>query len=1226
MAQELTKFPKPPKPPKITDFPKPPPSLLKPYLPSKKTETELADLSKKIVPKEEPKKESKEEKKGIIRTAAPILADFAASLASTVAGESIAMTIATRVLPKAIPGVGWLSTAIEAGKIAKKVLPGVKKLLPGIVRLFGGAAGYSGYEVGKKVLKKEIESEEIPEAFFKETAKNAVIFAGGTAGLYGLKYGYKGIQTVPGAKKVVNTIQEKFSKAIDKVFYNDVPKPLRQEISKRFSRIFSDTYVLAPAVYERIQTFVKHPEFQTKLIPAVAKGMIASSKTPERTARIINQFLETSSVYFSKGENPLEIVALEHFLVNREVYSKHFPELDKLFKELVESLPHYQELLNAKKEAFIANLRGILARSFEGIKEEAKTVLNQIKKETKFLAKKFKIPKEIAEEQLKLRNKKYQSLNVLAAEMGISLEALTKMDPYILAELFMKRMPYEKMAETYIPHDVIKIYGQRRTTTKSFLSSDVLQDIAPEEIVIEGIEPQDIDLFVSLRFFYQAPTLTEHLRKRSYRTLAARLASYFDQLAKKYELAMKFQELAGKIPVIPTHEEIIKQALEEIKYFSGGDTGKAFLTSLFTPRVIKTEFDLLKIFAKYPEYYQPKNPHHPAFVPVSLAGKGAYLHRGLFELLNQVASLAALREDKAWRIFGARTPLDKFNSWMKFWVLRFSPFHFIALTKNYFAAGIKPLEYFKALGNAFSQAFFKKDAFDFLNYEMEIHQAIKDLTAKGYDVTPVTTGIPKSYLDMITAFYTKILKDKLLEIGKEKSTAILKGARVLSDFLKDFYNFDQRFIWDGFYNSVKTIIAGEVAKNYNRGLITAEEAIRQFASINDIFGGSTIWHFIPLSKQKWIRLLLFAPDWYLSLWTNFTVWLKDKSMLVTDFFPALIRMHLVFADVLSRHYYGQGLYDRFQIDQWSLKQFLANWQELFKIRIPFLDKEGKRRVLTIDTVGVELEPLHMIGLYSFLTDIGKLVNQGEISLRDIENVLVGMPLEMLNFWKNKISMTLKLIQAFLTVTTHKGEAKEHIEEFFKRFPTITLPITFSQILMNKYAKYLYPPEEIDHSTLAGILRSITFKAYVSDDFADFVIKNLYNPSLPRLYEEMKKKYEEIKRIEVAEGLRKYKSLVTFRRNFDELMARAIVSRLFRNHIEAEIEKYRDEFLKDEYTLFDVHAKIYSEVLPKIQEQIEAKLENAYLPDSVRKEIDKALKKVIEERRKRVEFEFLTEKE
>ncbi len=50
------------------------------------------------------------------------------------------------------------------------------------------------------------------------------------------------------------------------------------------------------------------------------------------------------------------------------------------------------------------------------------------------------------------------------------------------------------------------------------------------------------------------------------------------------------------------------------------------------------------------------------------------------------------------------------------------------------------------------------------------------------------------------------------------------------------------------------------------------------------------------------------------------------------------------------------------------------------------------------------------------------------------------------------------------------------------------------------------------------------------------------------------------------------------------------------------------------------------MIPKILEKIENKIRNSYLPDEVKYKIDRAIEKVVEEKRKGIGFEFIVEKE
>lgn len=438
-------------------------------------------------------------------------------------------------------------------------------------------------------------------------------------------------------------------------------------------------------------------------------------------------------------------------------------------------------------------------------------------------------------------------------------------------------------------------------------------------------------------------------------------------------------------------------------------------------------------------------------------------------------------------IGGALGAVYSINAFIKKLQLSISPFHAVNLIKNYLATGGEgALKYalgIRELNRYLSSMNYQLinrtlDDFAYIKDTEELARFMKELAQKHPDI-PIEFTLASN----INAFenYRKHVLEPVLKSITFKEKDIFKE-KVVLNLLKligklqapsEFYTFDV------VYKAVKLATAKRVIELYKSGAIGGEEAIRALNHINGIYGGAAVWRYVDPKRQVLIRLLLFAPDWYLSLWRNFSLWMTGDSFLVSSFYPTLARIHLW--GVINAHEMA-GIDYLERVDQ-VLTHYIENFniddipkmplvllhlmKELYKVPIPVYDKEGKKKIIYFNPPGIEFEPLEMIGLFG----LARAVAEGQDILR--------MPFyqagEMIKYWSGKLSSILRFIHDITNyyVIGHEAEEAEYAEDVFLKAMESVVPI--SLIYMFKHGSDIWGDEKaLDMVRVSYALKNLSF--------------------------------------------------------------------------------------------------------------------------------------------------------
>jgi len=563
-----------------------------------------------------------------------------------------------------------------------------------------------------------------------------------------------------------------------------------------------------------------------------------------------------------------------------------------------------------------------------------------------------------------------------------------------------------------------------------------------------------------------------------------------------------------------------------------------------------------------------------------------YMHRGLKHMLDNLMSYARLRPDIPWARQGSNA-LTWVNSMIKHMVLKFSLFHAVTLTKSATSANVPLGVTTTALRNALWSVFQGKSVYDVASAFDEVIDFL--MLARREDLAPFLS-VGMSQMD-------KELRSKFLQSLYDKLTSSPYIAKY-SDKVWKVFNLDEHLTWDLLYRDYKILIAKHYVDMFKRGELSLEEAVRNIEEINNIFGGAKDWFFISPKKQMWLRLLMFAPDWYLSLWRNFSRWAaKDATSLVVDFYPAMLRLHLYIANIIHSAVSGQSIFERVSNDP---IEALKSWRDLFRITIPLVDKTGRRKLLTLDIANVELEPLEMFfGSAFLLENLGKVITRKDMTvLEKLMFLFGGMSKEFGRYLTTKMSSLARL--AGELTSNRDLPISERLIAGIKSI----VPIGLIGAVGLRYRNYATLPEHRWFMDFAQFMEALSFKAKIMDDFENYVVQNMHNEfvqkDIDRFFDEYARLATELKRMDLIPA----KS----RSNFYESVGAGIVRKLMKelyiiDQVDAAI-KYRDRAALEE---------VRRTALPRIIQSIRQSKLDPRIKAAAMREASKVLNIVIRER-------------
>jgi len=314
----------------------------------------------------------------------------------------------------------------------------------------------------------------------------------------------------------------------------------------------------------------------------------------------------------------------------------------------------------------------------------------------------------------------------------------------------------------------------------------------------------------------------------------------------------------------------------------------------------------------------------------------------------------------------------KIAATMKAIELSSSVIHFPALASA--ALGIKHGKLaLGVLGDLIKNSTFQKDLDEF--YEQRMSGILKVYTdfmnknpniVKNKDIlsamdVPMGRGQFGYLQEMVNFLNDSGIKDAMSKVpgvgaAMKPATRVLKGITVdLEDLL-----------WNKYVPLLKGTIVKEIIEKGEREGLHPQEIYNQITRVKDALGGQSIWYTLSPNANSIIRLVAFAPDWYVTLTKHVTRMLDGTPEFAT-FIPRVLSLSSTIANALSIAFTGEGIFERFTKTH--------DLRDLGRFPIPVLIKSPngtlERKIIHIDLFGYQAEGLEFLGILPLMDSLIK---------------------------------------------------------------------------------------------------------------------------------------------------------------------------------------------------------------------------------------------------------------
>jgi hypothetical protein len=621
----------------------------------------------------------------------------------------------------------------------------------------------------------------------------------------------------------------------------------------------------------------------------------------------------------------------------------------------------------------------------------------------------------------------------------------------------------------------------------------------------------------------------------------------------------------------------------------------------------------------------------------TLMDKKVEMTTGMLDAIKTYFLAITGRNADVWQ----ESKLYTFNRWMKRFILFFSPlFHASALTLAGLAlSGRYKISAWDIVGRAYLdslQVMFRGLSHPEFGYmAKEVTKVINDLNKKGYKVHEmILSGWNEG--EALWGNYILTGKNILQELLQKGDPHAFK------ELVKDFSKFEkkikldklfhiahapERWLWAGYYQALKLRTAYHLVDAYKKGLMTADDLVRNLNTINYTYGGLHTWLHIDPKKAQLYRFFFFAPDWYLSLFHNFRTWLYDDAPLVANFFPTIVRMRFYLSVYANYAFNGHSPWDNYNLQdpkEW-VRLFLKDWPELFKIQIPIVDSRGHYRLFTLNLLGFDIEPLEMVGLMQFSHNLYKAIFHPTTDLEQrFLTVSLGTAKEWLEFWFRKLSMILRVFVKLYEATRQKFSATKEegptIEEAFYYLVQNFGPLAALQLIAPVRYPYQTVPEYRDAMFFAVRLNMLGIKTQAQETTTVYLFNNRHRPQIAsEILKEWLKVYREIKQVSKELGIVSPKAKDVYQSLIISL-SHAYYNYYLYPAVKQHADKGLNEVLKEAREILPmIKEDIKNSALPTklkydlwnaIQRRFQSKIRDAYraiarrdLPDIIEKKIE-----------------------
>jgi hypothetical protein len=415
---------------------------------------------------------------------------------------------------------------------------------------------------------------------------------------------------------------------------------------------------------------------------------------------------------------------------------------------------------------------------------------------------------------------------------------------------------------------------------------------------------------------------------------------------------------------------------------------------------------------------------------------------------------------------------------------------------------------------------------DFGYMAKEVAKTIHELNKKGFKVHElILSGLNEG--EALWGYYILTMRNVLDDLLKKGDPVVFKDLAKeferaeLKDLGKKIWNVVsvfERWLWAGYYQGLKLRTAYALVNAYKKGLMTADDLARNLNTINYVYGGLHTWFHINPKHAQIYRLILFAPDWYLSLFHNFRTWLQGDAPIVMNFFPSILRMRFYLSVYGNYAFNGHSPWDNYNLQdpkEW-IKLLFKDWTELYKIHVPVVDSRGHHRIFTFNLLGFDIEPMEMVALIPFMKNLYEAITHPTMGLdQRILKTTLGTAEEWIEFWFRKASMIVRFFIKLYEATRPKfASTKEEaptVEEVIMQFAESFAPLALVQFLGTVRYPYKGTPEVRDFIKFTSALNTIGLKTMARENLTKLLFANRHREKVvSKILTEWLDTYREVK--------------------------------------------------------------------------------------------------------------------
>jgi hypothetical protein len=455
------------------------------------------------------------------------------------------------------------------------------------------------------------------------------------------------------------------------------------------------------------------------------------------------------------------------------------------------------------------------------------------------------------------------------------------------------------------------------------------------------------------------------------------------------------------------------------------------------------------------------------YVKINFGEGDYYIDKRVSEFIGRI--MPALRGDVS-QILSPLKGVTKAGSALKALKLSFSVIHIGALTTASMGIGfggtaVKTLS--ELIGAEIS-----KSSEEYLNEELLRQAKYIDNFLRGvdFDVNVLTgASVPTSSAELGKAIeWGEGFKKFMGSLpGVSKAVNVIPGAKQVLEkgagVIKGLTIGLEDFLWNKLVPLLKLNIKSQIISKGIEAGLTKQEIYEKLNVVEDALGGQSLWHMLTPTSNALLRLLAFAPDWYLTLIKHVT-----KSMDGTPefamFIPRVVSTSMIIGNAISIAMTGKGTVDRFL----DTKDF----RDLGRVPIWVMSRSASggytRRMIYIDTFGFQVEGLEFIPLLPLADAVTKYAHS--ISTKPM-NSLAAIISETSNTWQ-KFVMSKAAIPMQVLVQTG-----EHIKKDPVLYGIATLLGSADPIAISSATRFFGTPgEEPKLTTSTNVATDVITKA------------------------------------------------------------------------------------------------------------------------------------------------------